>query len=81
MTWSISASGRKAEIIKLVTDNHGPDENASDRKQYDRAKDHVLAELDAADDDASCSVSCSGHTDDNGSYESMSINCGKRDHE
>lgn len=83
MTWSISVSGRKAEAIKLVSDQpyHGDAESA-DAKQYERAKDHVLGELDAAEDEASCSVSCSGHTNTDGSsYESFSINVGKRDHE
>lgn len=79
MTWSISASGRKAETIKSVTENTGPGEGAFDKAHFDRAKDHVLAELDAADDEASCTVSCSGHAGTDGAYESMSINCGKRD--
>ena len=79
MTWSISASGRKAEVIEIVNRIPPPSEGATDRPQFDRAKDHVLSELDAADEDASCTVSCHGHADANGAYESFSINCGKRD--
>lgn len=79
MTWSISASGRKADIIEIVSNLPPPHIDAADYGQFHRAKDHVLAELDAADDDASCTVSCSGHADGNGAYESFSINCGKRD--
>ena len=73
MTWSIKAIGTKHEVKKAVEATGGPSADAPDRAHYDRAKDHILGEVDAAADDATCSVDAFGHADAMSANENITV--------
>lgn len=81
MTWNISASGNKVSAVESVKNASAPhfsDEQAAEKADYERAKQHVLDKLAGAPDEADVSVSCSGHGTlrdgkNVGSSESMTI--------
>lgn len=62
MTWSISASGKKAAVLETVNNHTAPDFGEKEKAAYEGAKAHVKSVVEATPDDFEVSVSCSGHT-------------------
>ena len=74
MTWNIAASGTKeqtkSKVERATIGHHDPG-----RPQFDRVKAFLLSEIVAAGGD-SFSVNASGHTDDLGSFLTLSTSSG-----
>lgn len=74
MTWSISASGKRDDVIAQLKATTPPHDDAADHGQFVAARALMLDELVAAPIDSAASVSASGHADETTRYVSMSIN-------
>lgn len=62
MTWSISASGKKAAVLETVNAaTCSCEEGSKEQAAFERAKAHAIEVVEDAADDAEASVSCSGH--------------------
>jgi hypothetical protein len=77
MTWSISRSGKTAEVLEAVRSQEAPANLAGgleEAKQFERARAVLVEELSTHAVGGS-SVSASGYRNLDGSSQSMSISC------
>ena len=69
MSWSISATGHKNAVARIVKEAKAyPDGSPDSQSQIEAAKALILAEIEAIPDDRGVRVEASGHHDSNPNY-------------
>lgn len=74
MTWSISCSGSREEVLKSIAETKVPDDSSPAQvAQFEAAQLYLTAEVEARGEGSTCYVSASGHADPERSSLSFSV--------